>query len=99
MLHFSCDLCSCALDGRRYVVRLEAYPAFDPDELEEADFDVDHLHEVASALAELPDDALLEVADEAAQVFRFDLCPTCYRKFLRDPLGREALRRVKYSKN
>jgi hypothetical protein len=99
MLHFSCDLCSSPLDDRRYVVRLEAYPAFDPDALDEADFDLDHLQEVADSLADLPDGLPSDVSNEAARVFRFDLCPACYQKFLRDPLGREALRRLKYSKN
>jgi hypothetical protein len=97
MLHFSCDLCSCALDQQRYVVQLEAYPAFDPDELQAADLDADHLQAIA---AELNDEASAdELDDEATRQFRFDLCPACYRKFLRDPLGREAVRRLKFSKN
>jgi hypothetical protein len=99
MLHFSCDLCACPLEERRYVVRLEAYPAFDPNQLEPADFDVDHLQEVAETLALVPEGEPSAVPDDATKVFRFDLCPQCYRKFLRDPLGREALRRLKYSKN
>lgn len=99
MLHFSCDLCACPLDERRYVVRLEVYPAFDPTQLEEADFDVDHLQEVSEMLANLPEGVPSPVTEEGAKVFRFDLCPHCYRKFVRDPLGREALRRLKYSKN
>ncbi len=98
MLHFSCDLCGCSLDHRRYVVQLEAYPAFDPDALEAVDLDVDHLQAVAEALEHHPPTSD-ELDDGSTQEFRFDLCPTCYRKFLRDPLGREAMRRLKFSKN
>ena len=99
MLHFSCDLCGSPLDDRRYVVRLEAYPAFDPDQVDQADFDTDHLHQVAETLGHEADGAPAHVSDDATKAFRFDLCPACYRKFLRDPLGREALRRLNYSKN
>jgi len=99
MLHFSCHVCGNALDDRRYVVKLEAYPAFDPDQVSESDFDLDHLHEVAESIAQSSDEIPTTVSDDATQAFRFDLCPGCYRKFLRDPLGREALRRLNYSKN
>jgi hypothetical protein len=99
MLHFSCDLCGSPLDDRRFVVKLEAYPAFDPEQVDQADFDIDHLQEVAETLGQEPDGSLAHVSDDATKVFRFDLCPDCYRKFLRDPLGREALRRLNYSKN
>jgi hypothetical protein len=98
MLHFSCDLCGCPLDEQRFVVRLESYPAFDPDRLEAADLDHDHLQEVADVLdSGCTDSSALEA--DGAKVFRFDLCPQCHRKFLKDPLGREAVRRLKFSKN
>jgi hypothetical protein len=31
--------------------------------------------------------------------FRFDLCPACHGKFLKDPLGKESLRLFDFSKN
>ncbi|MFO0918341.1 MAG: hypothetical protein U0872_08510 [Planctomycetaceae bacterium] len=43
----SCDLCGIPLDDQRFVVQLEAYPAFDPDQLEAVDLDADHLQQVA----------------------------------------------------
>ncbi len=97
MLHFSCDLCGCSLDHQRYVVQLEAYPAFDPDELQSADLDIDHLQAVAESLEQ--GSTLDELDDGSTRQFRYDLCPGCYRKFLRDPLGREAVRRLKFSQN
>lgn len=97
MLHFSCDVCGCSLDRQRYVVQMEAYPAFDPDELQPADLDADHLQAVADALEH--GTTVDELDDGSTRQFRFDLCTNCYHKFLRDPLGREAVRRLKFSKN
>jgi hypothetical protein len=99
MLHFSCDLCGSRLDERRFVVQVEAYPAFDPDQLSPADLDGDHLEQVAHQLE--TSDAAGCADDECCETkkFRFDLCPRCHRKFLRDPLGREAARRLSFSKN
>jgi hypothetical protein len=31
--------------------------------------------------------------------FRFDLCPDCRSKFLRDPLGKEAAQKFDFSEN
>lgn len=100
MLHFSCDLCGIPLDDQRFVVRLEAYPAFDPDQLEAADLDADHLQQVAHELATQGSaDSLLSAEACETKKLRFDLCPRCYHKFLRDPLGREMARRLSFSKN
>lgn len=96
MLHFSCDLCGCQLDDRRFVLKLEAFPAFDPDQLAPGDLDADHLEQVAQQLESGAADA--EDGCETKQ-FRFDLCPRCHQKFLRDPLGRDAARRLTFSKN
>ena len=98
MLHFSCDLCSQELDERRYVVKLELFPAFDPDEITEADLDADHLKEVAQLISELEATGIDADASDSKS-FRFDLCPRCYAKFKKDPLGRDALRRMNFSEN
>ena len=44
MLHFTCDLCGQQLGDRRYVVRLEIFPAFDPEEIDEDDLDLIRRH-------------------------------------------------------
>jgi len=98
MLHFSCDLCGQPLDDRRYVVRLEVFPAFDPVDLSEADLDADHLHEVAQELHEMEITGA-EIEDCNSKTFRFDLCQRCHGKYLKDPLGREAIRHLNFSEN
>lgn len=98
MLHFSCDLCGQPLNDHRYVVKLEVFPAFDPDEITEADLDADHLQEVAESIHEMEVSGT-DVDDCSTKSFRFDLCPRCQAKFTKDPLGRDALRRLNFSKN
>ncbi len=99
MLHFSCDLCGSQLDERRFVVQLEAYPAFDPDQLSPSDLDEDHLEQVALQLASTDAADTADAESCETKKFRFDLCPRCHRRFLRDPLGRDAARRLTFSKN
>jgi len=95
MLHFTCDLCGkdMAADGEpRYVVRIAAYPGFDPDQITEDELDDDHMESIAELLRdeELTDS---EAEEEAAyKGFRYDLCPSCHRKFVKDPLGKELSR-------
>jgi len=95
MMHFSCDSCGKDLTSgavARYVVKVEAFAATDPAELTETDLDTDHVEEMAQLLSELEEsgcEADLPAAP-AGKKMRFDLCPCCYRKFLADPLGREA---------
>lgn len=99
MLHFSCDLCGRQLGDRRFVVKVEVYPAFDADEIDEEDLDIDHLQELADAIAEMEAGGDVPVEECASQRMRFDLCPHCHRKFVKDPLGRESLRRLNFSEN
>src|SRR5262245_57019933 len=98
MLHFSCDLCGQPLDDRRYVVRLEVFPAFDAVELTEADLDVDHLQEVAQEIHEMEVHGV-ELDDDETKSFRYDLCPGCHARYVRDPLSRDAIRRLNFSEN
>lgn len=98
MLHFSCDLCGQPLDDRRYVVRLEVFPAFDPEDITEADLAGDHLQEVADEL-HVMELTGAQLEDCNSKEFRFDLCTRCHAKYLKDPLGREALRRLNFSEN
>ena len=66
--------------------------------LSEADLDADHLQEVAAELHEMELTGA-EIEDCNAKEFRFDLCPRCHSKYLKDPLGRDALRRLNFSEN
>ncbi|HET6328625.1 MAG TPA: hypothetical protein VFG04_28335 [Planctomycetaceae bacterium] len=99
MLHFTCDLCSRELGDERFVVKVEVYPGFDPEEVDEEHLDADHLQAISEALQEVEESGKVELEDCGTKAFRFDLCPRCHKKFVKDPLGRDALRRLNFSEN
>src|SRR5262245_53561833 len=99
MLHFTCDSCGRSIEDERYVANIEIGPAFDPDEVSPEDLDVDQLESVAESLADLESTGEFEVDGSGPQKFRFDLCPQCWQRYAKDPLGRESLRRLNFSQN
>ncbi len=100
MLHFSCDLCGQQLCDERYVAKMEVFPAFDPEAIDEEMLEADHLQDVAETLSEMEAEGINTLDDSTeAKQFRFDLCSTCHKKFLLDPLGRNSLNRMNFSEN
>jgi hypothetical protein len=100
MIHYTCDLCAKDLgDEPRYVVKIEAFAAQDPDELTEADLEDDHMEAVSQMIQEMEETGAEADLTPASQQFRHDLCGDCYRRFLLDPLGREHSQKVAFSKN
>jgi hypothetical protein len=102
MVHFTCDLCGKDLTTsgeNRFVVKIEAYPGFDPTEIKEDDLDDDPMEAVAQILkrAEALDPENL--AATMHKGFRFDLCRHCHEKFVKDPLAKEAVRSFDFSQN
>ena len=102
MLHYSCDLCGKELlveADLRYVVKLEVYAAYDPLEITEEDLEEDHMEEISQLIKQMDDMDEQALEDQVYKNFRFDLCPECHKKFLKDPLGREIARSIDFSKN
>ncbi len=101
MIRYSCDLCKRDLDPEedlRYVVKMEVFAAFDPMVTEEDD-DRDHLQEIQDIIERLEDTENDQIGDDVYQQLRFDLCPECRKKFVRNPLGREFLNVFGFSDN
>lgn len=101
MIRYACDLCGRELDPQnelRYVVKMEIFAALDPLP-SDADDDVDHLEEVEDILERLEDVESGQIGEDVCQQLRFDLCPTCRRRFLKSPLGREIARACDFSEN
>jgi hypothetical protein len=102
MVHFTCDLCGKDLTASgdpRYVVKIEAYAGFDPNQITEDDLDEDHMEAVSELLQRDETVSSEDLTTPVHKGFRFDLCPTCHHKFLKDPLGKEFLRSFDFSKN
>lgn len=102
MQHFSCDICGKDLtcESSRFVVKMDAHAATDPARLTDDDLEADHIEEMAQLLSEI-EDGETDAPEllPACRQMRFDLCPMCYRKFVKDPLGREAASRLNFSEN
>ncbi len=101
MVHFTCDLCGKDLSvsgDPRFVVKIAAYAGFDPTQITEADLDEDHM-EAVSELLNREDVSCDGGENELFRGFRFDLCPTCHSRFIKDPLNRDLLRSLNFSEN
>lgn len=103
MIRYSCDVCKRNLNPEsdlRYVVKMEIIAALDPEVSEDAE-DRDHLQEIQDILERMEDADDDRIGQDVYQQLRFDLCPECRRKFMRNPLGREAVKAkaVGFSKN
>jgi hypothetical protein len=102
MLHITCDLCGRKLRAGEdhHVLKIEAFAAQDPAALTDADLDDDHMEAVSEMLREVEElDETAAEPEPANQHRRYDLCPACCRKYMRDPLGKEAAQKFDFSEN
>lgn len=87
MIRYECDRCGTPLganDPRRFIVKMEVYAATGSIDLGEADDDGRGLSEAIEALSGADPDA---VEDQTYRCLRFDLCDTCHKRVLSNPLG------------
>ena len=102
MIHYTCDCCKRIIDPSddvRYVVKMEVYATMDPSGESDAEDERDHLEEIQQILERLEDAADDAVGEDVYQTLRYDLCPECRRKFLKNPLGREPMKQFDFSQN
>lgn len=101
MIHYTCDRCKREIDTAhqtRHVVKIEVSAVIEgaADEFHD---EVDHLSELNQLLEGISDEESdLEVSDTCHRG-RYDLCPECYRQFLKNPLGRDAMLAIGFSNN
>ena len=100
MLRIICDGCGRELASSedRHILKLELFSANEPAELTDDDLDADHLEAVGELLQR---EAIREEAPRESGYtrLRYDLCNHCRKRFLRDPLAREAATKFHFSKN
>ena len=102
MIHFTCDRCKRVIDLERelrYVVRMEIEAVMDPIHEEEPQGDRDHLLEIDEILERVDASEIDAMGDDIYQKRRYDLCPSCYKKFNANPLAREKKAVLGFSHN
>ncbi len=85
-----CDACggTLLLDADvRYLVKIEGYAAYDPLELTRRDLQRDFDVEMKALMETLSSLGEAEAQDQVHRAFAFDLCPACWRKYIKDPLA------------
>ena len=101
MIHYSCDRCRRSIhpdEEIRYTVAIEIQVALDSSEYE-MDDDRDHLHELNEILERLDEAEKEEVSRFAYQRRRFDLCSSCHREYVKNPLAVDAAAKLGFSEN
>ena len=90
MLHITCDRCGKELRAGQdhYVVKIEVFAQHDPAQLTEADLEEDHMEAISQLLQEMDDDEAAEAIEPSRHHLRYDLCPECRQRYLRDPLNK-----------
>ena len=101
MIHYSCDRCKQSIehDELRYVIRLEIAATIDGNDVDDWNDDRDHLmelDEIMECAASLESELIGQDIHERR---KFDLCPDCYRKYVRNPLGCEVSSPFEFSDN
>jgi len=89
MIKLACDLCGKTLlldEDVRYVVNLEVFAAYDPLELTADDLKKDFRKELRELVEKMKKMDPEKAQDSVYRRFRFDLCPACQKKYLKDPL-------------
>ncbi len=102
MIRYVCDLCKREIDpdvDLRYVVKMEVYAAYDSTVVNDDEDDRDHLQEIQDVLERLEDAQCEQIGDDVYQQLRFDLCPECRKRFVKNPLGRETAKVLGFSEN
>ena len=102
MLHVTCDLCGKVLrpgDDQHFVVKVEVFAAQDPAEITEADLDEDHMEAVSQLIRQMEAGECTDGVGPTSHHLRYDLCPDCRQRYLRDPLSKDAVGKFDFSEN
>jgi len=90
MIKLACDICGKTLlldEDVRYIVNVEVLAAYDPLELTQEDLNKDFRKELRELVERMKDMDPEKAQDSVYRKLRFDLCPTCQKEYLKDPLG------------
>ena len=89
MISHFCDRCGKPLEAGalRYVAKIQVFAASDPLMITDEDLQRDHTDEFERLLAECERLTEEELMRDVYVDFEFDLCPSCQRAYLENPLA------------
>ena len=90
-MKLACDRCGKTLlldEDVRYMVKIEVFAAYDCMEITDDDLARDHDAEMRRVLERLEHMDPEEAQDSVHRAMEFELCLSCQREYLRDPLGK-----------
>ncbi len=88
MLKYTCDGCDKELrkGTLRYTVRIDVRAAYDEQEISMVDLVRSHRAEMLALIERLRDKDPKEIEETVYKCFELDLCPSCQRAYLQNPL-------------
>ena len=88
MVTYTCDGCGKTVPQKalRYKVKIDIRAAYDTLEIRLADLLRDHEAEIRALIEQLEGMDAQKLEDDIFKIFRLDLCPDCYRSYIKDPL-------------
>ena len=88
MLHYKCDGCGREIPPKtlRYTLSIDVRAAYDKLEIGLADLVQNHREELLSLIERLGRKSADEVEASVYKKFKLDLCPSCQKAYIRDPM-------------
>lgn len=89
MIRYICDLCGASLKEQDiiYELNIQVHAIYQPLKIDLVDLLRDHTDEIRQLVEALEDSDPQELQDQVYKTFKFHLCPSCQRKYTRDPLS------------
>lgn len=88
MITYTCDGCGREIpkDSLRYTVSIDVKAAYDELEIGLADLVRDHRAEMLALIKKLEQKSVKEVEETVYKNLKLDLCPSCQRAYIQDPV-------------
>ncbi|MDK1022526.1 MAG: hypothetical protein QGD90_12930 [Candidatus Hydrogenedentes bacterium] len=88
MISYHCDGCGREIpqNGLRYTVRIDIRAAYEEMEVGLMELVRDHRAEILRLIEGMDDKSAEDIEETIYKCLKIDLCPSCQRSFVRDPL-------------
>lgn len=88
MIIYHCDGCGKDIEPKtlRYTVTIDVKAAYDKNEIGLAELVLDHRKEILDLIERLENQSAEEVESSVYKRIKLDLCPSCQRAYLKNPL-------------